>query len=163
VPRGGTSTPAPTPKPSGPAPLTITSDQHFYQGGEPDTPVAWTVKVTGGTGPYHLTWEWGDGTSDKTDLQSAGPATYQHNYAKSGIYQVTIRATDAAGHEAVIQVVVVVNGATAGLVVRDHDGPGNLIFIWPLLIITSLIVLSFWLGERHKLATMRPFLHLSAS
>ena len=77
-----------------------------------------------------------------------------HSYQKSGIYQSIIRARDARGHESVISLVAVVNGPAVATYARPIEPPGNLVFIWPLLAITSVMVLSFWLGERHKLAVI---------
>jgi hypothetical protein len=136
--------------------LLIGSDRHVYQGGQVNQPIEWAVTVAGGTPPYTVHWSWGDGATDIVYSDGPGGVSQRHGYAKPGIYQVTIRATDAGRREAVMQVVVVVNGAApaaGNLSPRRPLDNGALIFIWPLLIITALIVLSFWLGERHKLST----------
>lgn len=160
-PTGAPPSPKPTSSPNpGSAPLLITSARHNYQGADPGTPVDWTLTIAGGHPPYHLTWEWGDGSSDTSYAQSVGDATMQHRYSRAGTYQVTVRAKDTLGHEAALQLVVIINGTPVAAPITNHDLPGNLIFVWPLLILASLLVLSFWLGERHKLAIMRPFLHL---
>jgi hypothetical protein len=151
-PTGRPATPRPVPMP----PFIITSDRHVYQGGQINQPIDWTVGVSGGTAPYTVHWSWGDGATNTVYSDGAGTVTQGHSYAKPGLYQVTIRATDAAHREAVMQVLVVVNGAApAGGNLTGHSplDSGNLILVWPLLVIAALIVLSFWLGERHKLAT----------
>jgi hypothetical protein len=113
--------------------------------------VQWTVTVSGGRPPYQLTWEWGDGASSTSRAPAAGAVSLTHQYGQAGVYQVTIRATDTAGGQAVLQVVTIINGASLQTYGRsDHDIPGNLILIWPLLVLTMLVVLSFWLGERHQ-------------
>jgi hypothetical protein len=146
-----TRRPSPTPAP----PLLITTGQHIYQGGQVGRPVDWTITVAGGQTPYTVTWNWGDGVSD-TDHTTAGALQRSHAYAKPGTYQITLRVTDAAHHEAVMQVVAIVAGPTTGAITSGpRSDAGNLIFVWPLLVIVSLIVISFWLGERHKLATTR--------
>jgi hypothetical protein len=153
--------PAPTrfpANPSAPATLLLTSKQHLYQGTGPGTPVQWTVTVSGGRAPYRFLWEWGDGTSSNSTMAAAGPATGSHSYAKPGVYQVTIRADDDNFHEAVIQVVTIINGATTLQTFgrSTPDQPGNLVLVWPLLSVTGLVVLSFWLGEHHGLSLSGP-------
>jgi hypothetical protein len=151
--------PTPTPAPGHPGAgpgtgtLLITTGQHLYQGTDPASPVQWTVTISGGRAPYRLTWEWGDGTSSTSPAGAPGAASQSHVYAKAGVYQVTIRAGDSAGQQAVIQVVTIINGSgtiqTFGRA-TPTDQSGNLVLVWPLLTITMLIVLSMWLGERHE-------------
>jgi hypothetical protein len=158
TPSGGTATSSPRPgtssQPPAPGTLLITTGQHLYQGTDPSTPVQWTVTISGGRAPYRLTWEWGDGSSASSPASAPGAAGQNHTYSRPGVYQVTIRATDSAGQEAVIQVVTIINGSgtiqTFGRSTPTIDRPGNLVLVWPLLIITMLIVLSMWLGERHE-------------
>lgn len=158
TPRLGTSIPRPsaTPNQTTIEPLLLDSGKHFYYGVEVGTPLDIAVTARGGRPPYRITWGWGDGASGSTVSQTPGVAQNSHSYDKPGTYQVTLRAKDALGREAVIQVVVVVNGAApmaAPTLPRDY--PGSLILVWPSLVAVSLVVLSFWLGERHRWATMR--------
>jgi len=140
-----------------PSPLKLSSSQHYYQGASVGQAVPWSVNLAGGTAPYTLTWEWGDGKSDTTFANSPGIVKDQHNYAKPGIYQLTIRVQDADRQQAALQLVVVVNGPVTSASLGQSSGdPGNLVAVWPLLTITSLVVLSMWLGEHHKLTLLRP-------
>jgi hypothetical protein len=137
--------------------LTLGSSQHFYQGADVDTAVNWTINVNGGVAPYTLEWEWGDGSKSTTNAGQAGTVQYQHTYSKPGIYQVTITATDAGAHQYVLQLVVVVDGGVASTGLGQQKGdPGNLVTVWPILTFTSLVVISLWLGEHHKLASLQP-------
>jgi hypothetical protein len=157
------STPRPTATPKIailPAP-TLDSAEHFYQGVEVNTPVTWEVVLSGGRAPYRVTWEWGDGTSDTLSVASAGTIKHDHTYDKPGTYQVTVRVKDALGRETVLQVVVIVNGQITAASLGQSGGQatsqaGNLVVVWPLLAIAGLVVLSFWLGEHHKLSILRP-------
>jgi hypothetical protein len=144
----------PTPAPN-PSDFYLESGTHFFQGADPTVPVAWQLQIHGGTGPYQITWEWGDGSVDTTTASSPGTITLSHKYAVSGVFQTVIRARDARGHDSVISLVAVVNGTPQAVITRPIEPPGNLIFIWPLLAIASIMVLSFWLGERHKLAVVQ--------
>jgi hypothetical protein len=123
--------------------------------------VRWHIQIRGGSAPYKITWDWGDGNRDDTSTQAAGAIDNSHSYQKSGIYRVVIRARDAAGRDAVISLLAIVNGPTVTGPVRPLEPPGNLVYIWPLLMMASLMVLSFWLGERHKLALVSKTLNNS--
>jgi hypothetical protein len=155
-----TATPRPSPQPApapGAAPLVITSDKHYYEASAPGISVEWLVTVTGGAPPYQLTWDWGDGTHDTLSAASPGSVAMHHAYDTAGTYEVTVRAKDARGAEAVLQVVTIVNGpAGAASIIRSRPDPGVLLFIWPMLVLAVLLTASFWLGERHKLAMLRP-------
>ncbi len=146
-----TRLPSPTPTPV--PPFYLTSGAHFFQGAGPSVPVHWQIQIHGGTTPYKLTWEWGDGLQDDASAVTIGPVNNSHSYQKPGIYRVVIRAQDTHGRDAVITLLAVVNGPIGSSLTRLEELPGNLVYIWPLLIMASLMVLSFWLGERHKLAT----------
>jgi hypothetical protein len=154
---GATSSPSPTPSTSGPSPVIVSSGQHFYQGFTPQVSLGWTVTVSGGETPYNVTWEWGDGSTSQIFLPASGQVSASHEYQKAGDYSVIIRAKDRLGTEGVLQVVAVVNGAAiSGAASANSENDGNLLFIWPLLILASLTVLSFWLGERHEWSILKP-------
>lgn len=142
-----------SPAPAGPKPLLLDSARHFYQGGMVGEPVEWTVTISGGRRPYRTTWDWGDGQTDTTSAGIATEIKHSHRYAQPGVYRLTIRARDALAGEAILQLVVVVNGEAGTGVAPTRPDPGRLVFVWPLLIAVGIIILSFWLGERHKLAT----------
>ncbi len=142
----------PTPVPVVP-PFYLDTASHFFQGADPSVPVSWQIQIHGGSNPYLITWEWGDRQQDTSTSQTAGPISNSHTYQQSGIYHITIRARDNQGREATISVLAIVNGFPAGSFTRPIERPGNLVYIWPLLVMSSFMVLSFWLGERHKLNT----------
>lgn len=147
--------PKPTPTPAPAPPFYLESDTHFYQGAAPSDPVSWQLRIKGGRPAYIITWAWGDGHQDTTNASAAGSIVNTHAYSQAGIYRVTVTAFDAAGNQATMPLVVVINGGEAGAYVRPVEPPGNLVYIWPLLVVASLMVGSFWLGERHKLAGLR--------
>jgi hypothetical protein len=141
----------------GMSPFIITSTHHYFEGAKPGAPVKWEMAISGGRPPYQLTWDWGDGEKTVSRSPAAGAISASHSYSSAGTYQVTVRATDAAGAEAVVQVVTVVNGeGAAGIEIRSKPDPGVLVFIWPLLVVAALLTGSFWLGERFKYDTKRP-------
>jgi len=166
-----TPTPTPTPKPTSkptPRPTAKTSPtptpaitvlpfyldttSHSFAVADPSVPVSLSVQIHGGVSPYQITWEWGDGQVDTVPTQTGQSASNSHTYQNSGIYHVTIRVRDNRGAEATISMLVIINGAPAGSFTHPIERPGNLVYIWPLLIVAAFMVLSFWLGERHKLS-----------
>ncbi|MDB5179203.1 MAG: hypothetical protein JWN01_1146 [Patescibacteria group bacterium] len=157
----------PTPKtspqpPATPAPAPVfllDANQHSYQGADIGTPVNLTITLRSGRPPYHLTWQWGDNVTSQSQADAAGDISQDHTYKQPGSYQVTVRAVDALGRESVIQIMVVVNGPVAAAALtnqRDTRQPGNLAVAWPFLGLSGIVVLSFWLGERHRLSIQRP-------
>lgn len=158
VPKASTS-PTPSPKSTsgttGPAPLLITSAIH-NEDTDPGVALTWQLKLSGGTGPYLVDWQWQDGGQTVYDQPAPGTMSATHTYKNPGYYNLVVRVTDAHGNVAVLQVVTVVNGVPSPATASgDRDSPGQLIAIWPLLFVTGLVVFSFWLGESHVLAHIR--------
>ncbi len=145
----GTYTPTVTPANQ----LILTTDV-FYRGFTPGETVGYNASIHGGTPPYAISIGWGDG---KTELKSVGrdgnfDITHVYEKAGSGYHgslPVVIKAVDAKGTPAYLQVVAVVNNPTPGGVAASAVG-GNLSIAWPLLISLILVIISFFLGERHE-------------
>jgi hypothetical protein len=123
-------------------------------GVDPGQSAGRSVHIVGGTGPYAISWDWGDG---ETTLQSQlvdGPVTNSHAYKRAGTYRVIVRVTDAQNNAAFMQLVTVVNGPAEKLGTTGGNGLGSLsgvlIAAWPLYILAGLMVLFFWLGERRE-------------
>jgi len=67
----------------------------------PGTQLSWPITINGGTSPYALSIDWGDGTPSKLmSVTSAGPLSLTHTYQLSGTYTVTVQATDKTGQPA---------------------------------------------------------------
>jgi hypothetical protein len=125
------------------------------RGGEPGDSIAWQVTIVGGTPPYALSWNWGDGNSTLVSEQSEGPVTTNHVYTRAGTYRVTVQATDAAGNAAFIQMVMIVNGPVTGTATTTKIDPTILASAWPIYILACLFVLVFYIGERRELRKLR--------
>lgn len=130
----------------------------YYRGVVPGQQVVWPIEIVGGLAPYAVNFEWGDGTSSLVTRLGPGPFTLDHIYNKVGGYlgafPLIIRATDAAGHTAYLQLTTIVNDPTASTASTTKGGNGfdvsSILIIWPLLIVLLLLVLAFWLGERRE-------------
>lgn len=147
--------------------ITISST-YARKGANPGDTLSWPFIISGGTGPYALSVDWGDGKP--TDLKSVsfpGSVTMDHIYAEAGVYTVTVKGTDANNTSAYLQVVGVANGQVSGSVSSGSTTTGTTpngqtIVIWePLLGAIPIILIAFWLGRRHELYTIRKSLENS--
>lgn len=129
-------------------------------GGDPQQVIGRTVNIVGGSGPYAISWDWGDNQTSLVSQAGEGNVSARHVYVKAGIYRVIVRVTDAQGASAYLQLVTVVNGPAEAVAASKGQGlgalPGHLIAAWPLYILAFLMVLFFWLGERRQI---RKFQH----
>jgi len=137
--------------------LTLTS-AYAERGAPPGTQLEWPVILNGGTGPYAISVDWGDGSSPSLiSASAAGTITLTHTYKVAGVYRVIVKATDKNGNEAFLQLV----GQATGAIQSNGNSKGSTIVIqkqiiwWPLLAMLPLILLSFWVGRRHQMHTLR--------
>jgi hypothetical protein len=144
---------------SGPRP-TITS-AYAKRGADPGESLSWPITLSGGTGPYALSIDWGDKSPAVLISRSApGAFNIEHTYTQSGVYNVTIKVTDSQGSSAFLQVVGIANGP-----IQQTTKSGNqpsvtvktekVIIWWPMVILLVLTVAAFWLGKQHQLETIR--------
>jgi len=128
----------------------------YYRGVPPGQQVDWPITIVGGQAPYAVSVDWGDGTSDVVTRLAPGPFTVSHTYNMAGTgylgtFPLIIRASDAAGHTAYLQLTTLVNPDMFGTATATSKAKGNvLLVIWPLWIVLLLMVISFWLGERRE-------------
>lgn len=138
--------------------ITLTSN-YGRRAANPGSTLSWPLLLSGGTGPYAFSIDWGDGT--KPDLKSvalAGEVDISHVYNQSGIYHVTVKVTDVNGVSAFLQLVAVANGKpTAGSTSGTSKG-GTVVItkvIWiPAVICLLLLPIAFWLGRRSQLVSL---------
>lgn len=137
----------------------ILQSENFYRGVSPGQEIVWPIEIIGGQAPYAVSIDWGDGTTDVVTRLAPGPFTVKHTYQKVGGYlgsfPLIIRAADAAGHTAYLQLTTIVNPATGSTTTggsgkSNPTGITNILMIWPLWIVLLLMVVSFWLGERRE-------------
>ena len=135
---------------------------------------SWQVRLEGGTTPYAVAVDWGDGKHSLYSRSSAGTLSLQHVYKQAGGYKgsyvVRITASDADGNETVLQLIAIVNdraktvvnginsanpGAGSGLF--GGGSIGRIIgYSWTGYGIVILMLFSFWLGERREFGLLQP-------
>lgn len=122
----------------------------------------WPLQLTGGTGPYAFSLDWGDGS--KTELKSqsvAGLVTIAHPFKKAGVYQVNVRVADVNGVSAFLQVIAVSNGKVDETAAGGTDATGNdaskskTVVLWiPAVVALLLLIPAYWLGRRSQLVSI---------
>lgn len=129
------------------------------RGANPGSELSWPIIVTGGTPPYAMSVDWGDSTApDLISQQTGGTVNIKHTYKQPGVYNVTVKATDARGDTAFLQLVGVGNGPIpAG---KGGDAAGStrvqrVVIWWPLLVLFAMMVSTFWLGKRHEIELIK--------
>lgn len=138
----------------------LLQSSNFYRGALPGEQITWPLEIVGGVSPYALSFDWGDGTDDLLTRTQAGPFELKHTYQKVGgylgTYPLIIRATDAAGNKAFLQLTSIVNSPKgAGSSSKALTLTPNFMFIWPLWIVLLLMILSFWFGEKREKKIMQ--------
>ncbi len=128
-------------------------------GADVGSKLSWPIILSGGTGPYAISVDWGDNSA--ADLQSqpfASSFNISHVYAAAGIYRVVVKATDSTGAAAFLQIVGVGNGAvTQATSSSSSNGSGTIqvrYIWWPVLAILPIMLAAFWVGKRYELAAI---------
>ncbi|MEO7904293.1 MAG: PKD domain-containing protein [Candidatus Saccharimonadales bacterium] len=122
--------------------------------------LSWPLQLSGGTGPYAFSIDWGDGTDTVIQSQSlAGIVTIRHVYKKAGIYQANIKVVDKNGVSAFLSVIAVANGQVDGAALNaDTSKPTEQTakVLWiPAAICLLLLLPTYWLGRRSQLVSLR--------
>lgn len=146
--------------PFGTSLLTITSN-YAQRGANPGEKLTWPIVVNGGTSPYAISVDWGDGkAADLMSTQFQGNVALTHTYNSAGIYKVIVKASDKNGLSAFLQLVATANGAVTSKAQGTTNGSQGQTVInhvmWaPAAISVPLIFVSFWLGRKYELAALR--------
>ncbi len=129
------------------------------------TQLVWPIVISGGTGPYAISVDWGDGSAiDLKSIANAGSFDIAHIYKTAGIYRVIVKATDANGVSAYLQLVGVGNGEAsqngdaAATGSQGGSGAGEVRYIyiwWPVLLLIPFILVAFWIGRRYEGVAIR--------
>ncbi len=123
--------------------------------------LSWPLQLSGGTGPYAFSIDWGDGSKPQLMSQAlAGIVTISHEYKKAGIYIVNISVTDVNGVKGFLQVIAVASGkvdsATAAQTGDTPQALSGARILWlPYIILLLLLLPTYWLGRRSMLVSIR--------
>lgn len=148
--------------------VTLTSN-FAKRGADPGTTLTWPIGITGGSAPYAVTVEWGDGETSLYSLNAPGEFVIDHAYKNPGSYALIIKAVDVNGGTAFLQLVAIVNGApqpgtgttsgSGGSGSSNGDGaatqPKTRILWQPAAIMIPFVISTFWLGKRFAIYRLR--------
>lgn len=153
------------PQGSGISPISFGGNQlllntdSVFRGAFPGDELSMPLTPIGGTPPFAINIQWGDGNNRVISRNSNEVFSAAHVFTKPGTYQVSVQATDAEGRVAFLTVAAIVNGEPngtgAGSLSSSDSMANGLLALWPLYVSLVAIVLSFWLGEireKHVLA-----------
>lgn len=136
----------------------ILTSPHARMGANPGEELIWPMSLSGGRGPYAISVDWGDSKSDLSTLNAPGSFNSRHVYERPGVYKVIIKATDADGRSAFLQLVGIANGAINPGANAVNAGPVvvRTSVMWqPALISFPLMIGAFYLGMKYKLKRIR--------
>jgi len=124
------------------------------------TELSWPLQLSGGTGPYAFSIDWGDGTATELKSQSlAGLIPIAHTFKKAGIYQTNVKVTDVNGVSAFLQVIAVSSGKVDIAAGGDGDGSKGaapVAVLWiPAAVSTVLLLPAFFLGRMSQITSLR--------
>ncbi len=143
--------------------ITLTSS-YGRRSAQVGNPLSWPLQLSGGTGPYAFSIDWGDGSKPELKSQAlSGVVTILHTYKKAGIYRVNITVTDVNGVAAFLQLIAVssgkVDGETAGASASDTDSkaatPPPQILWAPTAVSLVLLFPAFLLGRLSQITSLR--------
>ena len=132
------------------------------------TLLTWPIILSGGSAPYAISVDWGDGSAvDLKSVSFAGTFDIAHKYKEAGIYRVVVKATDSAGTSAFLQLVGVGNGeVTQGNSSKTSGGAGTTRYVyiwWPVLLLIPFAFAAFWIGRKFELVAIHRRLEKQAS
>jgi hypothetical protein len=129
-----------------------------FRGTFPGQEMAVPISIIGGTPPYAVNIQWGDGSNRVEPRSDALKFNALHTYKRAGTYQIVIQATDSQGRVAFLTVAVIVNGQPAAAIgSTSKPASSKVLLLWPIFTAAAAAVISFWLGERReKRILLRP-------
>lgn len=107
------------------------------------------ITFGGGTPPYAVGVDWGDGTNNIYSRADSSKFYAEHVYKKPGLYTAKLKVSDKYSEVAYLQFVVEVKGKTDTLI-QQIIGDGNSVSILPVVVIMLIIFLSFYAGVKYQ-------------
>jgi hypothetical protein len=132
------------------------------RGANPGEKITWPIILSGGTGPYAISVDWGDGkAADLKSQEFPGTFNIDHVYDSPGVYNIVIKATDKNGGVAFLQIVGVANGPLSQTNSGQNEeatADAKVItkILWqPMAVMLPLTIMAFWLGKKYELKMLK--------
>ncbi len=133
----------------------------------PGKDAIWSGDIWGGTLPYHVRVNWGDGAHNDYTIEKAGKQAFRHHYTVMRPHEITLRVTDADGRAMTLYFVAVTPYVPPANIFGSTGGPPNnsRLFGYYGAYLLALAAAGFiWIGARRKkayvlvpVAPSRPF------
>jgi hypothetical protein len=139
--------------------ISLTS-QYSKRGANPGSILSWPVTLSGGSGPYAISIDWGDKSNpDLMSQQAPGGLNLRHTYAQAGIFNVLVKASDSNVNLAFLQLVGIGNGPiqqaaknVSGSIVTNQKTK----VAWlPVIVLFIMVFVAYWLGQKRQLEAIR--------
>lgn len=139
--------------------VSVTSN-YARRGANPGQDLSWPIVISGGTAPYAVSVDWGDGTpSDLYSVATPGDFAIKHKFDNSGSYRTLIKATDRNNSVAYLQLVAVANGEAkqsgADSSSTETTNKQTVILWQPMVIAIPFLLSTFWLGKKYELKRIK--------
>lgn len=143
----------------GTAPRPTLTSNYAKLGANAGKQLVWPIVLSGGSGPYAVSIDWGDGSqADLMSLSFAGPFDIKHTYKSPGAYNVIVKVTDRDGASAYLQLAGIANGALsqdeqAAAAESDQEASSSqkTVILWqPAAIMLPMMLATFWLGRKYQ-------------
>lgn len=145
--------------------------EYAYQEVTAGNTFSWGLDLRGGSPPYNVNVEWGDGQKTQYYFTEDPAFTIKHDYKQAGTYNVMVNSVDAQGYRVQMQLSAVVhkvdvNGIVGAITNQNYDQPNlpglaglNTTWLykilWPSYFTILLMSVSYWLGQHRELEVLR--------
>jgi hypothetical protein len=136
--------------------------QIFYRGYNVGDTVQWRFTAVGGTAPYAVSADWGDGKTSVISVKNTEVFDMTHIYTKPGNYKggyaIKLTGSDSSGKQAFLQVVAIINSLRGNSLATSPTSSittpltEHASIIWSAYGGVTLMTISFWLGQKRGLA-----------
>jgi hypothetical protein len=113
--------------------------------------IEFTANVADGTGPFGVTWNFGDGGT-------ADGAVVNHTFTAAGTYRVSVRVSDSVGGSVAQTLNITVSGSSSTSAIGGTSAPAELLAI-AVLLLAIVAVVAFILFRRRRNADPAPEPH----
>lgn len=143
--------------------ITLTS-QYGRLSAAATTELIWPLQLSGGTGPYAFSIDWGDGSQPQLVSRAlAGVFNIEHVYKRAGIYMINVKVTDTNGVSGFLQLIAVASGKVDNAVAtgQANDDKAEAVtgqpkILWPPIVAMWLLLIpAFWLGRSSMKTSLR--------
>ena len=143
--------------------VSVTSN-YAKRGAFPKETLTWPIIISGGSAPYAVSVDWGDGkASDISSQPFPGGFDIKHVYDAAGVYNIIVKVVDRDGVAAFLQLVGIGNGPLSQTTTTGGNTPGSqpvsvvkTKIVWqPAMVIIPFIFSTFWLGKKYELHMLK--------